>query len=118
VLELAADLADGDNTICWALQFTDTLNSQADKRIAQFLLLRTGTTALNRGGAIAVMTRPDGGSAAVERMRITSAGNVGIGIQTPNSRFAVAGLPTSTAGLASGDVWRDAAAGNVLKIVP
>lgn len=27
-------------------------------------------------------------------------------------------LPTSAAGLRSGDVWRDAGAGNVLKIVP
>lgn len=27
-------------------------------------------------------------------------------------------LPTSSAGLRSGDVWRDAGAGNVLKIVP
>jgi len=27
-------------------------------------------------------------------------------------------LPTSATGLRSGDVWRDAGAGNVLKIVP
>lgn len=27
-------------------------------------------------------------------------------------------LPTSSAGLRSGDVWRDAGAGNALKIVP
>ena len=32
--------------------------------------------------------------------------------------FALTGLPTSASGLASGQLWRDAAAGNVVKIVP
>jgi hypothetical protein len=43
--------------------------------------------------------------------------NVGIGKTNPGSKLSVVGLPTSSAGLTSGDIWRDAANGNVLKIV-
>ena len=34
------------------------------------------------------------------------------------STLNLTNLPTASAGLRSGDVWRDAGAGNVLKIVP
>ena len=45
-------------------------------------------------------------------------GNVGIGTTTPHSKLAVVGLPTSTAGLSSGDIWVDTTGGlNILKIV-
>ena len=47
-----------------------------------------------------------------------STGNVGIGTSLPGSKLSVVGLPTSASGLSSGDIWRDSAAGNVLKIVP
>jgi hypothetical protein len=49
-----------------------------------------------------------------ERMRITSAGNVGIGKSNPGSRLAIVGLPTSSAGLTAGDIWND---NGTLKIV-
>jgi len=49
---------------------------------------------------------------------VLETGNVGIGTTNPGSRLAVAGLPSSAAGLTSGDLWYDPAAGNVLKIVP
>lgn len=58
------------------------------------------------------------GTSDAERMRITSDGNVGIGKTNPGSKLSVLGLPTSSVGLSSGDIWRDAANGNVLKIVP
>ena len=54
-----------------------------------------------------------------ERMRISSTGNVGIGI-TPNAntRLSIAGLATSTASLTTGDIWVDTTGGlNILKIV-
>ncbi|NTW31368.1 MAG: LamG domain-containing protein [Bacteroidetes bacterium] len=42
-------------------------------------------------------------------------GSVGIGTTTPGSKLSVVGLPTSAAGLSSGDIWRN---GSVLNIVP
>jgi hypothetical protein len=42
---------------------------------------------------------------ASERMRVTSGGNVGIGTTTPGSKLSIVGLPTSSAGLSSGDIY-------------
>jgi hypothetical protein len=51
----------------------------------------------------------------LERMRITSTGNVLIGTSsTGSSKLRVVGLPTSSAGLSAGDIWND---GGTLKIV-
>ena len=49
-----------------------------------------------------------------ERMRITSSGNVYIGKTSGSSKFGISGLPTSSTGLSSGDIWND---GGTLKIV-
>ena len=65
------------------------------------------------GGALAFITNNGSGSFA-EKMRITSVGNVGIGTTTPGSKLSIVGLPTSSAGLSSGDIWND---GGTLKIV-
>jgi len=51
------------------------------------------------------------------RLVIDNTGNVFIGKSTGNSKFGITGLPTSTVGLSSGDIWIDTAAGNVLKII-
>jgi hypothetical protein len=59
------------------------------------------------------------------KMTMMGNGNLGLGVATPTEKFEVngkikatsinfSGLPTSTAGLSSGDVWND---GGVLKIV-
>jgi hypothetical protein len=53
-------------------------------------------------------------TAGTERMRITSGGNVYIGKTSGSSKFGISGLPTSSAGLSSGDIWND---GGTLKIV-
>ena len=54
------------------------------------------------------------GTNQTERMRITSGGNVLIGTATSGaSKLRIVGLPTSSAGLSSGDVWND---GGTLKI--
>jgi hypothetical protein len=57
-----------------------------------------GTT----GGALQFYTE------TTERMRITSGGNVLIGTSTNGaSKLRISGLPTSSAGLSSGDIWND-----------
>jgi len=48
------------------------------------------------------------GTSDTERARITSGGNVLIGTSTSGgSKLRIVGLPTSSAGLSSGDVWND-----------
>jgi hypothetical protein len=100
VLELATDFADSDASVCGLVTFADALNSQTDKRVAQILVLRSGLTALNRGGAMVFQTRLDGGSGCGEKMRITADGKVGIGIQTPQTLLDVFGIVRA---LASGN---------------
>lgn len=42
-------------------------------------------------GRIKFLTTPDGSASVVERMRITNAGNVGIGTTTPSTKFEISG---------------------------
>lgn len=53
-----------------------------------------------------------------DAVRIKADGKFGIGTITPSSQLAVVGLPTSSAGLAAGDVWEDTTGAlNILKII-
>jgi len=60
---------------------------------------REGTS----GGYLGIWTRPDG-SAITEKMRITSAGNVGIGTTTPATQLHVEGNTTSIASITSASI--------------
>lgn len=42
------------------------------------------------------------------RLYVASGGNVGIGTTTPGSKLSIIGLPTSAAGLSTGDIWNNA----------
>jgi hypothetical protein len=53
-------------------------------------------------GRLTFATTADGASAVTERMRITSAGNVGIGTTTPAERLSVSGNVTITGSLSKG----------------
>ena len=46
---------------------------------------------------------------------VSATGNVGIGKTSPGSKLSIVGLPTSSSGLSSGDIWLNS---NVLTIVP
>jgi hypothetical protein len=54
------------------------------------------------------------GVAGNDNMVINASGNVGIGTTTPGSKLSIVGLPTSSAGLSSGDIY---VAAGVLMIV-
>ena len=54
------------------------------------------------------------GTNAAINMTIVSGGNVGIGTTSPGSKLSIVGLPTSSSGLTSGDIWNDS---GTLKIV-
>jgi len=100
VLELATDRVptDGMEIGDLAVSLSDN-TSLGDRRITRLLTLAAGTTANNRGGHMSFRTKANGVSGyPVERMRITDAGNIGIGTSTPGSKLTVAGLVESSTG--------------------
>ncbi|OGG49101.1 hypothetical protein A2704_00395 [Candidatus Kaiserbacteria bacterium RIFCSPHIGHO2_01_FULL_54_36b] len=58
--------------------------------------LITGTKTGTWGGNLQFITRPNAGGAALERMRIDNAGNVGIGTTTPETKLNIEGTALST----------------------
>ena len=85
ILELSG-ASNSDDGIIGAVTFANTEND-ADKGALAQLFAYVETSDSNggndSGGHLAFLTRPDGGT-ITERMRITSAGNVGIGNTTPS----------------------------------
>ena len=79
ILELATGSADSDGSLLGQIAWTDPVNNQTDKRLAGIYVYRSGVTASNRGSYMAFGTRSDGAALFVERMRITNAGDVGVG---------------------------------------
>ncbi len=91
IIELATQSVDADGNFAGVVNFSATANSGA-KRVGAIAGLVSGTTATNRGGAVALYTTPDGGTDVLERVRITNTGNVGIGTTNPAAKLAVAGM--------------------------
>lgn len=89
VLELATGLADADSALVGVVQYTDANSVAADKRVAGFGVRLDGATANNRGGALVFFAKPNGSSGFLERMRISQAGNVGIGTASPAAKLDV-----------------------------
>jgi len=98
ILELASGAPDGLN-LTGQVCFSDPHNSTSDGRVAAISVPLTTATANNRGADMVFYTRPDAGTGLGERMRITAAGNVGIGTTTPGNLLTVQG--TTGAGTAA-----------------
>ena len=98
VLELTSAQADALNNVIGLLMFSDGNNSQTEKRVAQITATLTTTTANNRGADLIFYTRADNATAISERIRITSAGLVGVGTSSPGYRLDVAGDVNISAG--------------------
>ena len=91
VLELTSNSANADGSAIGRLDFGSdgqAANYKAISSIASFL---TGSTSTKFGADLRFYTRVDnaGTGDPVERMRITSAGNVGIGTSTPTRQLFV-----------------------------
>ncbi len=93
VLEFVTAQADANGVVTGLTQFVDINSTAIDKGVAYIAGLLDGTTANNRGGAITFATKADSASGITERMRIDSAGKVGIGTTTPAAN-GVGGTPT------------------------
>jgi hypothetical protein len=89
-------VADGDNLGLLAFEGADGTNLIRAAAIAAQV---DGTPGANdMPGRLVFSTTADGGTAATERMRINSSGNVGIGISAPTSRlhsYATSGTTTT-----------------------
>lgn len=73
--------------------------SLVNRRISRILTYAAGTAVNNRGGVLSFQTKQDGITGyPVERLRITDAGNVGIGTSAPGSKLSVSGRVESMSG--------------------
>lgn len=75
-----------------------------------------GLTA-NNGGRFFI-SGGGGDEGGVQISALDADGNIEFALVVDGAGIQMYGLPTSSSGLASGAIWRDAASGNVLKIVP
>ncbi|HTK81198.1 MAG TPA: hypothetical protein VL633_02810, partial [Bacteroidota bacterium] len=99
VVELATDRVPTDLMEIGDVATSLMDNASGSKRITRLLTLAAGSSPNNRGGHLSFRTKQDGVSfSPVERMRITDAGNVGIGTSSPASLLTVAGTIQSTTG--------------------
>lgn len=89
IIQLTSNSVEGNNTNLGNIEWHDSTNSSANQRSGYISMFTNGATANNRGTDMTFATRPDNGTAAVDRLRITSAGLVGVNTVTPSSMFEV-----------------------------
>jgi hypothetical protein len=91
-LTLRTAQADGAGVAVGAVAFNGGASTSGggDVRTALILSSTEGATANNRGGILSFNTKSNNGDLS-ERMRIDSAGNVGIGTSSPTDRLTVTG---------------------------
>jgi hypothetical protein len=67
------------------IEWFDRQRTIGEKRAAIIEVIKDGSTSGQRGGAIVLSTVPDSSNSIIERMRINSAGNVGVGWAPDNN---------------------------------
>ncbi|MFZ0752009.1 MAG: hypothetical protein WAM70_21800, partial [Pyrinomonadaceae bacterium] len=82
--EFVSNLPDGVGQEAGFLEFVFNTNSAGHKRIGNISVDTQGATANQRGGVMRFFTKPDAAATMLERMRIDSVGNVGIGTSAPS----------------------------------
>ena len=107
---LSGQIVDCQRTDAPVFRFTGTTYA-TDRKMAAI------TTTNDPTDSMSFYPMNDGYGAGSPWMTFSRSGATAtkVNIKTP---LNLSGLPTSASGLSSGDIWRDAAAGNVLKIVP
>ena len=114
---LGANAGNGQPFIAFSAEAGTTSNTFRTRGLIGTVLSNTSAST----GGLTVSNLPTASAdnqTPTELFRITSGGSVGIGTASPGSKLSIVGLPTSTAGLSSGDIWVDTTGGlNILKIV-
>lgn len=77
--EVASSIADGASADLGSLSWWWKAQSATHNNVARVTAVSEGATANQRGGAVVLYTKANGAAGVTERMRISSAGNVGIG---------------------------------------
>lgn len=89
VIQLTSNAVEGFNTNLGNIEWHDSTNASANTRSGYISMFTSGSTVNNRGVDMTFATRPDNGTVALDRLRITAAGLVGVNTTNPTSMFEV-----------------------------
>ena len=116
LIELISSRSDSADAGVGRFQSVFSNNNASHKLVAEIQTETEGTTANQRGGRIKFNTKADGSTGVIERMRITSNGNVGIGTASPADTLNI-GAGTKFRATHTGSVYQQiysSASGNFI----
>ncbi|QLY26834.1 tail fiber domain-containing protein [Bdellovibrio sp. KM01] len=94
-LQLTSNASDALGVNLGNIEWLDSANNTSIRRAGYISMSTSTTTANNRGSDMSLATRPDAGTNAIERVRITAGGMVGIGT-APSYLFDLYGATNPT----------------------